>query len=218
MRSLVISKTWLLIILFSVPVMGCSSTIPVSAESVSSYSENDTGRQIVQTGSIDLEADFPADVSREVQLIVEKSGGFVERVTVDESNANLQCRVPAQKMKSVMDEIVLLGEEKHRRVGRSDVTEVHSDLEIRLKNKQALLTSLQNLLERAENVSEILEIEKELHRLRAEIESLQGSYDILVSQIAMSALSVRVQESVTLGPVSQVLNGAWWVVSKLFVW
>lgn len=120
-------------------------------------------------------------------------------------------------MRTNIDRIAALGDEKHRSLWAADVTDQYADLETRLRNNSALRDRLQALLKRATKVEGVLAIEKELNRIQSEVETMQGRLDRLKSQVELSAPSVTLQRDVVLGPLGYVGYGFWWALSKLFV-
>ena len=73
----------------------------------------------------------------------------------------------------------MLGEVTHQNIYGQDVTEQHTDLQLRLDNARQSRQRYLQLLEKAEEISDILLIEKELERLLYDIESLQGQLNQL---------------------------------------
>ncbi|MEE8114793.1 MAG: DUF4349 domain-containing protein, partial [Nitrososphaerales archaeon] len=75
-----------------------------------------------------------------------------------------------------------------------DVTEEYVDLQARLTNLDRQEARLQEILGLARNVDEVLKIENELERVRGEIERLTGRINYLESNVAMSTISVNLNQ------------------------
>ena len=175
-------------------------------------------RLLVRSGSLTLAVDDPAESAVEVTRRIEAAGGLVEHSNAtSEHGVSLRARVPADRLDATLDAIAALGDEKHRSLSAADVTDQVSDLEARLRNNLALRDRLQTLLERADDVKDVLAIEKELNRLQAQIESMQARYDRLQKDVAMSVLSVQLEQARILGPLGYLGAGLAWALSKLFV-
>ncbi|HDH07430.1 MAG TPA: DUF4349 domain-containing protein [Candidatus Moranbacteria bacterium] len=75
-----------------------------------------------------------------------------------------------------------------------DVTDQYTDLQSRLKNKQAEEQSIAKILEQSGKISDVLAVTKELARVRGEIEMLQGRIRLMDSQIDMATINVSLSE------------------------
>jgi hypothetical protein len=83
-----------------------------------------------------------------------------------------------------------------------DITEEYTDLEARLKNKQAEEVSFVALLNRSGKIEEILAVTREVARVRGEIEQLTGQIRFLSSQTEMSTITVNLSEDVVVASAS----------------
>ena len=209
-----------LLLTASALAIACSSTpeSPMAAQSAGvARGGGVIDRKIIRSGDLSVTVGAPAKALAESQRIVTDAGGFVEGSNAGEARVSLRCRVPAEKLDTVMDAIAALGTLERRSVSAADVTEQHADLTTRLANDRALRDRLQQLLARAKSVEDVLAIEKELTRIQTEIETMQAGLDRLDSQIALSDLSVSLERRRILGPLGYASYGLWWAVKKLFV-
>jgi hypothetical protein len=74
-----------------------------------------------------------------------------------------------------------------------DVTEQFADLEIRLKNAEAVRERLQALLAKAAKIEDALAVERELERITQTIEQMKGRLRLLGELIAFSTITVNFQ-------------------------
>ena len=151
-------------------------------------------RKVISRASIALEVEVVEEATREVRLIAEGLGGFVEQLSTsgepERQRASLTVRVPQSQFFAALDSISALGEVRDQNVGSEDVSEQFIDLEARLKSSLREEKSLLSLLERAEKVSEVLTIERELSRVRSQVERLQGQLNFLQRRVDLATISV----------------------------
>jgi hypothetical protein len=174
-------------------------------------------RLLIRSGEITLSVADPEEMIRTVERILSTAHGFVEHSTADESSIWINCRVPADSLDATMEEIEKLGRLVHRSVSASDVTDQHADLLARLEISRQLRDRMRDLLERATEIQDLLAIERELARVQSEIERMEGELERLDSQIALSSLSVTLEQERILGPLGFVGYWTGWALSKLFV-
>ena len=207
--------------------LACASGAPDSSTATASEFKESPGqlarartpeRMIARTADLDVEVSDPERSVAEVHRLVTEAGGIIEQSTRrQDEGAWLRCRVPADRLASVMDAVAALGDETRRTVGAEDVTDAYADLDTRLRNDIALRDRLRELLSRAKDVEEILAVEKELTRIQTEIESQQAQLDRLRSRVELSTLSISLHRERILGPLGYLGYGVWWAISKLFV-
>jgi hypothetical protein len=122
-----------------------------------------------------------------IETLAKTSGGYL----VARDDMTITIRVPASKFDAALDDIAGKGDELHRQVEVSDVTEQYNDLSIQLKNAEVVRERLVVLLERAQKVEEALAVEAELARLTDKIERIKGRLKLLKELVAFSTVTVR---------------------------
>jgi hypothetical protein len=127
------------------------------------------------------------------------------------SRGHITIRVPAEKFNDAIDALAKFGPVARREIQALDVTEQHTDLEIRLTNGRAALKRLQTLLDKAVNVKEVLAIEKELIRMRTEMERLQGKMNLMKSQVAYATITVDFRQAARVSDHVGVKLPFWWL-------
>lgn len=140
-----------------------------------------------------FEADRTIDA---IELMATKHGGYL----VKRSDHSITVRVPAAVFKTVLETAAKQGDELHREVDVRDVTEEFHDLEIRLRNAEAMLARLEALLQKAQDVKEALAVEKELGRIAESIELYKGKLKLLKELVAFSTITVELSAR----PIDQV--------------
>jgi hypothetical protein len=108
--------------------------------------------------------------------------------------ADISIRIPQNRFRSTIDEILTYGKVLDERTTSEDVTEQYIDLKARSQNLEILEQSLTDLLNRTATIEEILKVEQELARIRGEIDSLQGQMNYLERNVTMSMIKVNLRE------------------------
>jgi hypothetical protein len=180
-------------------------------------------RMLLKSASLGIEVpeDEVESTATRAEAIVARVGGSTERSSRNpDDSAILDFRVPSDRLDATLEELAGLGEPTHRSSQIVDVTTRAIDLEAKIENLRGLRDRLRALLERASKVEEILQIERELNRVQTQLEMLEGQQKRLLTDVAMSTLSLHVQPvdpPRILGPLGYLGVGLWWVVEKLFV-
>lgn len=118
-------------------------------------------------------------------MAADRKGYLVQRL-----DRSITVRVPATTFQQTLDDIAALGDVLHRNVSVKDVSAEFRDLEMRLKNLQAVRKRLETLLDRANNVQAALAVERELSRVAGEIERIKGRLKLYSELIAFSTIRV----------------------------
>jgi hypothetical protein len=122
-----------------------------------------------------------------VEKLAREAGGYL----VSRDDQSITVRVPAGKFQGTLGEITKLGDVLHRQVQVRDVTAEYTDLEIRLRNAEAVLARLTEMLQRASSVKDALQVEQELARVAGEVESLKGRLKLLRELVAFSTITIH---------------------------
>src|SRR5690606_20401861 len=149
---------------------------------------NDAHRGPLLVYEADLHlAVFQVDATQ--ATIVEKIkdvGGYVQ---VQSSN-QLVLRVPAARFDEALASVIESGDVLSRNVRAHDVGEQFRDINVRLRNAEAMRDRLEALLRQAEKVEDALAVERELERVTLMLESLKGQLRHLSDRIAFSTISI----------------------------
>lgn len=125
----------------------------------------------------------------EVETLAKSLGGYL----VQRNDSSITIRVPAGAFDNALETVAKVGDELHRNVQVQDVTAEFRDLQIRLKNLQAVRVRLAALLDRAKTVEEALRVERELERVAGNIESIKGKLKLFSELVAFSTITVNFQ-------------------------
>jgi hypothetical protein len=124
-----------------------------------------------------------------IEELARKSGGYL----VSRADQSVTVRVPTNAFQGTLGGVSKLGDELHRQVNVRDVTEQFADLEIRLKNAEAVRQRLEGLLAKAQKIEDALAVERELERITQTIEQMKGRLRLLAELVAFSTITVNFQ-------------------------
>ena len=179
------------------PVQGASlsAAIPAPASQIASWQNDNEGRKMTRTDSLDLVVQRPADSAEQIRALAEHLGGYLETSQVsgdqDSPSASLTVRVPAARFEEARMAIRKLGlRVESERVEAQDVTKQYVDQDAQLRNLRAEETQYLGILKHASTVSDTLEVSEKLNEVRGQIEQQQAEFDALSRQIETVAITV----------------------------
>ena len=153
-------------------------------------------RQVVISGNVTITAEDPLKASKEAVRIVEAAGGRVDGRTEyaandnDKGSAQLQLRIPADKLTAVLDKLEELGTADEVSLSTSDVTVQSQDLDARINALRASIERLNGLMAQATNIDDLIRLETEISSRQGELESLEAQQRYLADQVSMSTISL----------------------------
>jgi predicted component of type VI protein secretion system len=157
------------------------------------------GQKVIKHGSLEMRVKNADEAAASVAWNASDKGGSVEESAFyqdgDRKAGRMTVRVPAERFEEtfqVLKSVATLTVREN--MTSADVGRQVSDLEARLRNKQAEEASYQNLLEQTAQISDTLEITRSLANVRTEIEILQAELRSLESRIDMATISVSMRE------------------------
>ena len=127
------------------------------------------------------------ETQQQIVAAIKELGGFMAQ---QDDQSRLVLRVPAQQFYPALEKLATLGQVTQRYVRSQDVTDAFRDLEMRLRNAEAVRDRLVKLLDKAADVRQSLEVEHELDRLTERIELLKGQLESMGDRIAFSTISI----------------------------
>ncbi len=152
-------------------------------------------RDVIRTGSVDLEVKSVSDAFEQVRTIASGAGGFVADSMFigsgDNHSARLTLRIPAARFGEVVTQLRGIASEV-RTVSSSarDVTGEVTDLEATLRNLRAVEAQYATLLGRAVSIGDVLQVQERLNQVRLQIDRTEARRALIQSQTEMSTLSV----------------------------
>ncbi|MGQ9648747.1 MAG: DUF4349 domain-containing protein [Phycisphaerae bacterium] len=143
-------------------------------------------RMLIYTGQVSMAvADIEASLQA-TQRLADEVGGYMLTMRAN----TISIRVPAKQFFPVLERLRALGQTLSKNITAQDVTDEYTDLQLRLKNVEALRDRLMAILEKAGNLKDTLEVERELNRVREEIERIKGQIAQMDKLNAFSTIEV----------------------------
>lgn len=169
-------------------------TVPVETVRLAAGQEQPptAGRMLIYTAGLRLVVPELEAALNDIQRIAEKARGYMQTMT----STSITIRVPAGEFGTVLDQLRQVGRMVEKNIHTQDVTDEYVDLQLRLKNAEALLIRLQEILAKTENVKDALEVEKELSRVREEVERIKGRLASLDKLISYSTIQIQLERAV----------------------
>lgn len=198
---------------------------PSSVENKPQAASAKTGRKLVYTADLSIEAKDMPEAEKAIVSLIEKEGGYVASRSGDDSAVYLQFRLPAARLDSVVAQVAGTGKTLSKSMNAQDVTDQFFDLEGRLRNKHILQDRYRDYLKQAKTVEDMLSVEQKLSDTTNEIEWLEGSFRDLSKQIELSTLTVSLRPVFTIDPsrpglaqsLGKLFSSFGYVVGEAFV-
>ncbi|MGB1013749.1 MAG: DUF4349 domain-containing protein [Nannocystaceae bacterium] len=169
-------------------------TSETSAEPETPEQSNDEpqqfARQIIYVADMTISVFNLEDAMEKAEKVATQAGGYVQAM----STGQYVLRIPAAKLRNVMENLGGLGVVENRNLQARDVTEEFFDLQTRIEVLEGTQTQLLNLLKKAKNVKEALSVRQALDKVTMELEQAKGRLRLLQNQIGFSTLTVRIEE------------------------
>jgi hypothetical protein len=153
------------------------------------------GDAVIRTAELAVRVDDVGEAADDAGRLARAAGGRVE--SEDRSgdgsgrSASVQLRVPPPVFDEAVAALVVLGDERSRRLGTEDVSEQVADLDARLATQRASVARVRALLDEADALGEVVQIESELTKRTADLEALQARLAALEAQVDLSTIVVR---------------------------
>ena len=168
------------------------------------------------------------DVDASVTAITAKVkalGGYISYANTYKSGgytyANLELRVPAQKLSQLEDYTLTLGEVNERTMSTENITLNYYDVKGRLDNAMKQEEQLLKVLEKADTVEDILLVRAQLDSVQERIESFKGRIRVWDSLVDYSTVTYNIRPVPTLdtqddGPRLIKLDETWRAMKRGF--
>jgi uncharacterized protein DUF4349 len=148
------------------------------------------GRLIIYTAAMRVSVFNLEEAMQKAEALPEKFGGYVFSM----SAGAIVLKIPARKLREVMNELGQFGVVEERSLVSQDVSAEYTDVESRIKALEATHKQLLELLSKARTVDEALHVRQTLDQVGAELEMMKGRMRQLDSLISFSTLTVALYE------------------------
>jgi hypothetical protein len=147
------------------------------------------GPLLIYTANVHMAVFEARKALDKAEQISKDLGGYLVR----RDDASITVRIPAAKFDGALAKLLELGDVLHRDISVRDVTAEYFDMQVRLKNAEAVRDRLQELLKKSANVTEAIQVERELARVTGELESMKGRLKLMRELILFSTITLRFQ-------------------------
>lgn len=196
-------------------------TAPMAAFQATAFAAEETvERKIVYTASVSLRVERFEGIPNRVRQLALDHGGYIANERLESRparprNGEWTVRVPVEQYEAFLEAVTELGDLDSLRQEAEEVTEEYYDVQARIENKEREEARLIDLLEHeTADLEDVLKVEQALSSVREEIERRQGRLRVLRNQIALSTVTVSVNEVRGYIPEEQIgffarLSRAW---------
>lgn len=166
----------------------------------SSAEHNVSDKKIIKNGDLNVQVNDADASSKEISQIAKDNGGevFSSNFYKNANNAQsgtITVKVPVQNFEKTFEALKKVSSlVNSQSTSGNDVTEQYTDLQSRLRNKQAEEQAFVKILDKADKITDIISVTRELSRVRGEIEVLQGRIKYIDSQSDMSTITIFLTE------------------------
>ena len=174
-------------------------------------------RQLVYTATVEIRVDDYERARDSLTAAAERRGGFVADASARRNDApggnyttgRVTYRVPADEFDGFLATVNETGTVRSSERSTEDVTDQVVDLEARLRTLRAQRDRLRTLYRQANTTGEVLEVERRLSEVQTEIERAEARKAALERQVALSTVTVQIEEPRPGAPAA----GAWYDTS-----
>jgi len=147
-------------------------------------------RQIIYTAEMRLSVFNVEEAMQRVEALAISVEGYVQQMR----DGYFILRIPAPRLRDVMDGVGGLGMVTQRSLEARDVTEEYVDVSTRIRVLRETQGQLIALLKKTKNVEEALHVRQALDQVTMQLEQALGRLRVLESLIGFSTLTVYIQE------------------------
>ena len=169
----------------SAPSDMASDRVSVDASGSSGYFQ-ESSRMMAYTAGFTLVVREQAKAQDELKQLAEKLGGYLVSI----SRNNMRVKIPVKKADEFLKTSGSFGKMSDFRISAEDLTDMITDLGVRLDNLRKLRARLTELLKKAQKVEDMLKVERELNRITTEIERLDAQLQNNKNRVAFVTVDV----------------------------
>jgi hypothetical protein len=167
------------------------------------YEENiqlstmEINKKLITTANLRIRIEKLDTGAEKITELMEKYNSYSVSTRIYENSREYTLKIPAEKYKSFLEELMAIGKVMDYSEKTEDVTIKYYDLESRLNTKRELMKTYQNYLEKAKNIEEILSVEAKIAELQMEIDATGNEFRVLSNLVDYSTIQLEL-----LGPIT----------------
>lgn len=160
---------------------------------------SERGVKMIYSAHIEMQTLSYEQAVEDIAALVERSGAYFEQKNFSNyssgyRHASYTVRVPAEQFADFCAQVGTLCHVTWQDDSAENISEQYYDTQSRLETAQIKLARLQELLKKAENMEDIITIESAISETEWNIENLSGTLRRYDSQVALSTITVNLQE------------------------
>lgn len=174
-------------------------------------------RKVIRTGEVEFEVDsFDAAFAQIGQLVSGIKGAFIvtrnsDKLENGKTRGSIVVRLPPDALdRFLLDlrrDLGKTGEMKNQRIGSQDVSRQYTDIESRLRAARTMEERLLNIIKTGKGeIKDLVAAEQQLGIWHTKIEEMEGEIRYLNNQVALSTLTINLQEKELLTPATLVVS------------
>lgn len=175
-----------------------------------------TIRLVIRNATLSIIVKDPGASMNAIAKMAEEMGGYVVTSNLSKyttrdgfelPQAQINVRVPAEKLNGAMDTIKAMVENKdtdilNENVSGQDVTKEYTDQKSRLTNLENAEKQLQKILEETTKTDDVLAVYNQLVAIREQIEVTKGQIKYYEESAALSSISVNLAAQDSVKPIA----------------
>lgn len=194
------------------PATGAAKPAAEKQTAAAAQSTADAGRKIVKTAEMTVETEHYDKSASDFQAAVAKFGGYIESSEIQGAGVNAgdtkrtaayTVRVPAEKLDAFLESAGTVGSVTAKSIRGQDITQSYTDSDARLKALKEERDRILELMNKATKIDDVIAIEQRLTDVQNEIEQLTAHLKNWDSLIALSTVTVKIQEVDAVQPPAQ---------------
>lgn len=171
---------------------------PVSVESRAESEVDNTDRQIIRSGTLEITVTDPLQAAEQLRDLATQFSGFVVSSKVNASDerarsAQVIMRIPAKHLDEARTQVRAIAKAVEEDTTEArDVTREYVDQGAKLRDFRAEEAQYLAILKRATAVKDVLEVSSKLADVRARTDELEADLRFLHQQVEMSLLTANI--------------------------
>ena len=172
-----------------------STSLYEESKSYSEASDTDSslfGTEYIRNVYLTISSDKISEISTHLSDLSASYNGYMQSSDMGESYGYFTVKIPADEADSFLEEIKESYDITNINDSVSDVTLEYTDIESRLKTKQAALAQYEALMEKAETIEDIIAIQDKMDEITADIESYTAQKNAMDSMTEYTTFDISV--------------------------
>lgn len=176
--------------------------------------------KIIYNGSLSLRIDNLTAFSRQLDRLLEETGGFIESQSrMQEPDSALQTgtwqiRIPAESYDSFTSQLAASGTLEQEDKTATNITRNYTDVQRKIDSLKKEETRLHELLDQAQTVGDIAALEDQLRQVHDELQTWESSQADMDMDLAYSTIWITARESSASSGLAYAFDNTWQIFGQ----